>query len=66
MALSAVNWMLDMRHRGEDGKGGLGEYHDGTFESWSHTRSAAHPHHFRDGTSYWVSKYDLTPEADWL
>jgi hypothetical protein len=31
MALAAANWMLDMRHRGKDGKDGLGEYHDGTF-----------------------------------
>lgn len=55
-----VNWLLDEQHKR------IGEYHDGTFGSWSKTRSTTHPHHFRDGTRYWVSKYDLTPEADWL
>lgn len=63
MALAAVNWMLDQRHQGKEG---VGEYHDGTFTRWSHTRSTTHPFHFRDGVAIWVSKYDLTPEADWL
>ena len=66
MALAAVNWMLDRKHKGEGSHKGIGEYHDGTRTSWSHTRSSTHPHHYRDGIRIWVSKYDLTPEADWL
>lgn len=66
MALAAVNWMLDEKHRGRDGKGGIGEYHDGTRASWSRTRSSTHPFHYRDGAHVWVSKFDLTPDADWL
>lgn len=55
-----VNWMLDEKHKN------IGEYHDGTFTSWTKNRSSTHPYHYRDGTSYWVSKYDLTPDDEWL
>lgn len=60
MALAAVNWMLEEKHKT------IGEYHDGTFTQWSRTRSRSFPFHYRDGVRLWVSKYDLTPEADWL
>ena len=65
MALAAANWMLDRKHRGVDDTGGVGEFHDGTRQRWSKTRSSAFPFHYRDGVRVWVSKYDLTPDADW-
>lgn len=59
MALAVANWMYDQRHEEQP-------FHDGTFKSWAGNRSSSHPYHFRDGVSIWVSKFDLTPDADWI
>lgn len=59
MALAAANWLYDQRHEEMP-------FHDGTFESWTEKRSRTHPFHYRDGVSIWVSKYDLTPDDNWI
>lgn len=58
-AVAVANWMYDEKHKGA-------QYHDGTFTSWVQERSSTHPFHARDGVHIWVSKYDLTPESDFI
>lgn len=59
MAVAAANAIYEERHRERP-------FHDGTFSNWSSKRSSTHPFHFRDGVRIWVSKWDLTPDADWI
>lgn len=41
-------------------------FHDGTFEHWSEKRDTAHPYHFRDGVTIWLSDTDDTHDDDFL
>lgn len=59
MAREAASAFYEAKHKDAP-------YHSGTREEWSKTRSRRFPFHFRDGVRIWVSKYDLTPDADWI
>jgi len=59
MALAAANALLDEKHKDQP-------YHNGTETSWAKERNSEHPFHYKDGVHIWVSKYDLTPDADWI
>jgi hypothetical protein len=41
-------------------------FHDGTFTKWAAARDDAHPYHFRDGVTVWVSPTDVNPDDDFL
>jgi hypothetical protein len=41
-------------------------WHDGTETVWNEKYSLLTPFHYRDGTSLWVSKHDLTPDDMFL
>jgi hypothetical protein len=41
-------------------------FHDGTFTSWGKERTNRTPFHYRDGVRIWVSKFDLTPDDNFL
>jgi hypothetical protein len=59
MQLEAVQRLYALRH--EDAP-----FHDGSFENWAKEPSRAYPFHYADGVSFWMSRDDLTPDADWL
>lgn len=51
--------MFDKRHEDRP-------WHDGTGVLWAEKYSPTTPWHYRDGVTVWVSKYDLTPDDDFL
>jgi hypothetical protein len=58
MATAQVRWQWEQLHGDQ--------FHDGSFEAWSKSRSAAFPFAADDGTSLWVSTENLTPDDDFL
>ncbi len=59
MERAAAEWRYDALHEDE-------QFHDGTFENWSTTRTRDFPYSYRDGVNVWVAKHDLTPDDDFL
>jgi hypothetical protein len=59
MALASANSRYDKLHKDAP-------YHDGTFTHWSKERGPAHPFHYRDGVTVWVTQHNLTPDDNWL
>lgn len=59
MQLEAVKRLYALLHKDAP-------YHDGSHERWSANPSREYPFHFADGVSFWMSREDLTPDADWL
>lgn len=59
MELQAAHWRYGELHKDEP-------FHDGTFTSWSGTRSLAHPYNYADGVTISVSPMDLNPDDDFL
>jgi hypothetical protein len=41
-------------------------WHDGTETIWRAEYSSLTPFNYRDGVTIWVSKYDLSPDDDFL
>lgn len=41
-------------------------FHDGLFRSWGKERTERTPYRYDEGVRLWVSRYDLTPDDDFL
>jgi hypothetical protein len=63
MQLEAVKRLYVLRHSKK-------KYHDGSFpedlSEWREEPSEEYPFSFADGVSFWLSREDLTPDANWL
>lgn len=59
MQLEAVRGLYAELHKEQP-------FHDGTFTFWAEKRTKAHPFHFNDGVTIWLSPVELDSADEFL